>query len=88
MRTIRPKFTTAAGLLAATTLALVIAATPAPAQDGRQACEADAFRLCNDAIPDEAKVGACLRKKRISLSPACRAAVFPVKATKRRAHRR
>jgi hypothetical protein len=68
----------AAGLLlglAVTSLAV----TPAAAQQGtinpEQACRDDAFRLCNDFIPDRDKVGACLRKKARSLSKDCRTVV-------------
>jgi hypothetical protein len=64
-----PKWLAAAGLLAG------LALTPAPAaaqMTPEQACTNDAFRLCNDAIPDRAKVGACLRRNARSLSPDCR----------------
>lgn len=37
------------------------------------ACQDDAFKFCNDAVPDEDKVKACLTKNRRKLSPACRA---------------
>lgn len=68
-----PKSLAAAGLL----LGLALTAlTPAPvAAQGmtpEQACTNDAFRLCNDAIPDRAKVGACLRRNARSLSADCR----------------
>ena len=68
-----PKSLAAAGLL----LGLALTAlTPAPvAAQGmtpEQACTNDAFRLCNDAIPDRATVGACLRRNARSLSPDCR----------------
>jgi hypothetical protein len=60
--------------------ALVWAAafTPAPAAaqgsaQQQQACTPDAMRLCNEFIPDVAKVSACMGRKRASLSPACRA---------------
>ncbi len=43
--------------------------------DAQQACTPDVFRLCNSFIPDEAKISACLRSNRRSLSPAC-ASVF------------
>jgi hypothetical protein len=36
------------------------------------ACEDDAFRLCNDAIPDEARVYACMAAQKSKLSPGCR----------------
>jgi hypothetical protein len=38
----------------------------------RQACEPEAFRLCSDAIPDEARVKACLIANMRKLTPACR----------------
>ena len=62
---------TAAGLLLAVTLAVHAVPTPAMAQ---HVCEPDARRLCSQFIPDERTTGACLRRNRMSLSPACRAA--------------
>jgi len=66
----------AAGLFFGFSLAFT---TPAAAQarqiDPQQACQGDAFRLCNDFIPDRAKVGACLRRKARALSPDCRTVV-------------
>jgi hypothetical protein len=63
----------AAGLLLAFT---ALAPAPAAAQQGtmspEQACQGDAFRLCNDFIPDRTKVGACLRRNARSLSADCR----------------
>jgi hypothetical protein len=47
-------------------------AQPTPAQ--RQACEQDAFRLCNDAIPDEQRVRQCLVRNMRKLNPTCRSA--------------
>ena len=38
----------------------------------RQACENDAFRLCNHAIPDQERVKACLITNMSKLTPACR----------------
>jgi hypothetical protein len=55
-----------------------LAPAPAAAQgtiNPEQACRDDAFRLCNDFIPDRAKVGACLRRKAGSLSRDCRTVV-------------
>ena len=60
------------------TLAFIATAvTPALAytQADADACTPDAFRLCQDAIPNEARVGQCLFAKKKQLSPAC-AAVF------------
>jgi hypothetical protein len=38
------------------------------------ACQDDAFRLCNNAIPDERRVRACLVANMRRLSPQCRRA--------------
>lgn len=40
--------------------------------EAEHACYGDAQALCPDAIPDEAKVTACMKGKRTQLSPACR----------------
>ncbi len=57
-------------------LAGIAFAAPASVQaysdDERMACESDAFRLCNHAIPDEQRVKACLIANMSRLSPACR----------------
>jgi hypothetical protein len=45
------------------------AATP----EEQAACQDDAFKFCNDAVPDEEKVKACLIQNRSKLTPACRA---------------
>ena len=44
-------------------------------QDERAACQSDAFRLCSEFIPSADRVGACLKQKRRSLSPACRTVI-------------
>jgi hypothetical protein len=46
----------------------------------RQACTPDAMRLCGDAIPDVARVTACMKAKSSQLSPECRAAMGAGKA--------
>jgi hypothetical protein len=48
------------------------AAQGTPAQ--RAACEQDAFRLCQQAMPDEAKVRRCLVANMRRLNPVCRGA--------------
>jgi hypothetical protein len=67
--------------LAAAGLALGLAiAVPAQAQQStinpEQACRDDAMRLCNNEIPDRAKVGACLRRNARSISRDCRTVVL------------
>jgi hypothetical protein len=41
----------------------------------RAACTPDAFRVCSEFIPDVGRTTACMRRKRASLSPECRAAM-------------
>ena len=41
-------------------------------QRAEQACYDDVNRLCNDAIPDEEKIKACMKVHRKELSPKCR----------------
>jgi hypothetical protein len=67
----------AAGLLLGLALTCV-APTPAAAQGAlnpEQACKDDAFRLCNEFIPDRDKTGACLRRKARALSRDCRTVI-------------
>ncbi len=40
--------------------------------EAEHVCYDDAQKLCPDAVPDEAKVRACMKAKKASLSPACR----------------
>ena len=35
-------------------------------------CQPDVFRLCNDYVPDEERIIACMKANRRSLSPECR----------------
>ncbi len=66
-------------------------AAPAHAQQSainpEQACRDDAFRLCNNDIPDRAKVGACLRRNARSLSRDCRTVVLGGGGARRAARR-
>ncbi len=41
------------------------------------ACEDDAYRLCPDEIPDEARVASCMERQKSKLSPGCRAFFRP-----------
>jgi hypothetical protein len=43
----------------------------------RQACTDDAFRVCQEAIPDRDRVFACLIANHTALSPLCRHALEP-----------
>ncbi len=54
--------------------AAIIAPLPALAytQQDADACTPDAFRLCQQAMPDVARVAHCLAEKKGQLSPACK----------------
>ena len=74
-------------------LGLVLAAgfAPAPAAaevsaDVQQACTPDVFRLCNEFVPDVAKITACMIRKRPLASPACRAATAAPHVAHRTTH--
>ena len=43
----------------------------------QQACQDDAYRLCPNEIPDEARVKDCMTHQKAKLSPACRAMFAP-----------
>jgi len=45
--------------------------------DPRELCVSDALRLCNDYVPDEAKITRCMMAKRRQLSAPCRNAMHP-----------
>ena len=49
----------------------------AQTQEGQQGCMNDAFRLCQDAIPDRERVFQCLASHKNLLSAACHAALAP-----------
>ena len=64
-----------AGLAAAFAVALSTlspGASFAFSAEAQQMCTGDAFRLCSSEIPDVAKITACMRKQRVSLSVGCR----------------
>ena len=56
-----------------TSFATAFAETP----EERQACTDDAFRVCQQAIPDRDRVFACLVQNSTVLSPLCRNALAP-----------
>jgi hypothetical protein len=59
---------------------MLLASFPAVAQDGsyrgtpeqQQACTDDVFRICNQFVPDETRIIACLQANRRSLSALCK----------------
>src|SRR5205809_7429239 len=54
-------------------LAMLPAASHAFTQDDqRRLCTGDVFRLCSSEIPDAARITACMRRQRASLSQGCR----------------
>lgn len=57
-------------------------ASAATKDEQAAACRGDAVRLCTFAIPNEAKITACMKKKIDQLSPRCRAMFDPQKKTK------
>ena len=77
------------GLLGAAALA------PAPARaevspQVQQACTPDVMRLCNEFVPDVAKITACMNRKRAQVSPTCSAAIHPPRVrrvARRHSHR-
>jgi hypothetical protein len=75
----------AAGLVAGLGLALPAAAQQ-PTINPEQACRDDAFKFCNDLIPDRNKVGACLRKAGRKLSKDCHTVVFGGTGTRHRTY--
>ncbi|HEY7247162.1 MAG TPA: hypothetical protein VH678_25090 [Xanthobacteraceae bacterium] len=48
------------------------AADPVPTAAERSACTSDAFRMCFFAIPNQTAVIACLKSKKLQLSPLCK----------------
>ena len=54
-------------------LAVFTGNASAATAEEQAACQDDAFKFCNDAVPDEEKVKACLIENRRKLTPACRA---------------
>ena len=63
-------------LIASAFVLTVLSLSPVPASaytaDQQQACQDDAYRLCERLIPDERRVRNCLVANMRRLSPACR----------------
>jgi hypothetical protein len=79
----RTSISRSARLVAAGFVLMTLGAAPAPAQnydaistpEQRRACTPDVYRLCAGEIPSVAKITACLRRKKASVSDACRVAM-------------
>ncbi len=59
-------------LLPSMALASEADVSPALRAQAEAVCRDDAFRLCADAMPDEAAILACMRPKRAMLAAPCR----------------
>jgi hypothetical protein len=62
-----------AGLLLAVVATSGVAAAQGHSRADEEACTPDVYRLCNDYVPNQARIVSCLRAKRGQLSPRCRA---------------
>ncbi|GBR67101.1 hypothetical protein [Gluconobacter kanchanaburiensis] len=62
----------------------VQAASAATRDQQKAACQGDAIRLCTFAIPNEAKITACMKKKLDQLSPKCRAMFAPLQSSQKK----
>ena len=87
IRNVSPFWPTASAAILGLVLAVGLAPPPAAAQgtpQQQQACTPDVMRLCNQFIPDVAKISVCMAHNRANISQACRDA-FPVAHTRKRA---
>ena len=80
------------GLLPALTIAIAAIAYPySPAlafsSEAQQMCTGDAMRLCSAEIPDIPRITACVHRKRVQISPGCRAVMDREVASARKARR-
>ncbi len=70
----------AAALATLMLLAAEAAAFPQQAKGTKEqqdACQADVFKVCNDAVPDEDKIVVCLNKNLHKLSFKCQILIEP-----------
>src|SRR5271154_6469134 len=70
------KLARGAAVFAAAILVSVLTFSSANAQyrgtpEMQQACTPDVMRLCNAEIPDVERITACMKRNRMSLTPAC-----------------
>ena len=64
-------------------LLLATSTSWAETPEQRQACTDDAFRVCQQAIPDQDRVFRCLVQNSAVISPLCRSALAPYLAAER-----
>jgi Cysteine rich repeat len=71
-------------MIAASALLAFVATTSASAQNQnkgtkaqQEACQADVFRVCDDAVPDENKIVECLNRNVLKLSYKCQLLIEP-----------
>jgi hypothetical protein len=84
IRNVSPFWPTASAAILGLVLAVGLAPPPAAAQgtpQQQQACTPDVMRLCNAFVPDVAKITVCMNHNWKSVSPACRVALHPPRAT-------
>jgi hypothetical protein len=70
-----PRTTRSIGVILALAVAMSALSTSSSfafSAEAQQMCTGDAFRLCSSEIPDIAKITACMRRQRTSLSVGCR----------------
>jgi hypothetical protein len=69
---------------------LIVAGTkPAAAQasDAAERCTPDVMKLCNEFVPEQDRIVACLKAKRAQLSSECRSALAPQGRSSHRHHK-
>ncbi len=54
-------------------LSMITNAMARDSREERAACQGDVRRLCDEFVPDEGEIAACLRAHFKQISPACRA---------------
>lgn len=74
-------------ILAALMFVFVSSQAVAQSQDDQEACEGDVFNLCQDKIPDQDDIVACLRKKWSKVSKECRRVMIGFNKSHRKARK-
>jgi hypothetical protein len=76
-----------AGLLLAVVATSGVAAAQGHTRADEEACTPDVYRLCNDYVPNRARIVSCLKSKRSQLSAKCRAVMSRSGSGSRRSSR-